>query len=140
MDIKNKKCVMVIDGQLPPGIIANTAAIMGITLGREMPEIIGANVTDQSGTEHLGIIEFPVPILKGSPEALKQIREKLCQPQFQEITAVDFSDLAQGCKTYDEFIEKMERTPESALQYLGLAICGPEKKVNKLTGSMPLLR
>ncbi len=31
-------------------------------------------------------------------------------------------------------------TPENTLQYLGIAICGAKKKVNKLTGSMPLLR
>lgn len=88
----------------------------------------------------LGIIEFPVPILRGSPEIIKQIREKLYQPDFQDLTVVDFSDLAQGCKTYDEFIEKMWHTPQSTLQYLGVAMCGPKKKVNKLTGSMPLLR
>ncbi|USF28474.1 hypothetical protein N510_003435 [Firmicutes bacterium ASF500] len=63
MDWQNEKCVMVIDESLPLGIIANTAAIMGITLGKKMPEVVGADVTDQSGNEHLGIIEFPVPIL-----------------------------------------------------------------------------
>lgn len=140
MDLQNKKCVMVIDESLPLGIIANTAAIMGITLGKEMPEVVGANVTDQSGNEHLGIIEFPVPVLKGSPDIIKEIREKLYQPDFQDLTVVDFSDLAQSCKTYDEFIEKMGNVEECTLQYFGLAICGPKKKVNKLTGSMPLLR
>jgi len=140
MDWQNKKCVMIIDESLPLGIIANTAAIMGITLGKKMPEVVGGDVTDQDGCEHLGIIEFPVPILRGSPEMIKQIREKLYQPDFQDLTVVDFSDLAQGCKTYDEFIEKMSRVPESTLQYFGVAICGCKKKVNKLTGSMPLLR
>jgi len=140
MNWKNDKCVMVIDESLPLGIIANTAAIMGITLGKKMPEVVGDDVTDQSGREHLGIIEFPVPILRGSPEVIRQIREKLYQPDFQELTVVDFSDLAQGCKTYDEFIEKMGNVPESTLQYFGVAICGPRKKVNKLTGSIPLLR
>lgn len=140
MDLKNKKCVMVIDEHLPLGIIANTAAIMGITLGKKMPEVVGDDVTDQSGNEHLGIIEFPVPILKGSPEIIKEIREKLYQPEFQDVTVVDFSDLAQSCKTYDEFTEKMGQISESALQYLGVAVCGPKKKVGKLTGSMPLLR
>ena len=105
MDLQNEKCVMVIDENLP-----------------------------------LGIIEFPVPILKGSTETIKEIREKLYQPDFQDLTVVDFSDLAQGCKIYDEFIEKMGHVPESRLQYFGLAICGAKKKVNKLTGSMPLLR
>lgn len=140
MDLVNEKCVMVIDEQLPLGIIANTAAILGITLGKEMPEVVGANVTDQSGKDHLGIIEFPVPILKGTPDRIREIREKLYQPEFQDLTVVDFSDLAQGCKTYGEFIEKMGNTAESTLQYFGLAICGPRKKINKLTGSMPLLR
>ena len=140
MDLRNEKCVMIIDENLPLGIIANTAAILGITLGKEMPEVVGANVADQSGNEHLGIIEFPVPILKGSPEIIKAIREKLYQPDFRDLTVVDFSDLAQGCKTYDEFISKMGNVSESALQYLGLAICGAKKRINNLTGSMPLLR
>ena len=53
---------------------------------------------------------------------------------------VDFSDLAQGCKTYDEFIEKMKDVSERSLNYFGVAICGAKKKVNKLPGSMALLR
>ena len=55
---------MVIDENLPLGLIANTAAIMGITLGKEMPEVVGRNVMDQDGYLHPGIIEFPVPILR----------------------------------------------------------------------------
>lgn len=87
---------VVYDEQLPLGIIANTAAVMGITLGKAMPEVVGEDVRDESGHTHLGIIEFPVPILR--------------------------------------------RSPESTLQYFGVAVCGAKKKVNKLTGSFPLLR
>ncbi len=140
MDLQNEKCVMVIDEELPLGLIANTAAIMGITLGQKLPEVVGADVSDQSGHVHLGIIEFPVPILKAGPEAIKALRERLYQPEFQDVTAVDFSDLAQSCKSYDEFIGKMARAEETELQYFGVALCGAKKKINKLTGSMPLLR
>ena len=122
------------------GLVANTAAILGITLGKKMPEVVGADVADQSGNTHLGIIEFPVPILKGTPECLKALREKLYAPEFEEVTVVDFSDLAQSCKTYDEFISKMHTAAETDLSYFGVALCGPKKKVNKLTGSLPLLR
>ena len=93
-----------------------------------------------TGNEHLGITRFPVPILKGNMEVIKTIRERLYEPEFSGLTVVDFSDLAQGCKTYDEFIEKMKDISEMELNYLGIAICGPKKKVNKLTGSMALLR
>lgn len=140
MDLQNEKCVMVIDENLPLGIIANTAAIMGITLGKKMPEVVGSDVTDKTGNEHLGIIEFPVPILKGNIDSIKVIREKLYEPDFSDLTVVDFSDLAQSCKTYDEFIGKMGTAAETDLNYFGIAICGAKKKINKLTGSMPLLR
>lgn len=140
MNMQNEKCVMIIDESLPLGIIANTAAIMGITLGKKMPEVVGADVYDKTGREHLGIIEFPVPILKSNAEKLKEIRERLYEAEFSEVMVIDFSDLAQGCKAYDEFILKMNETSEKELQYLGIALCGEKKKVNKLTGSIALLR
>lgn len=68
------------------------------------------------------------------------LRTKLFKPQFAELTVVDFSDLARKCKTYDEFTHKMAITSESELNYIGIAICGNKKQINKLTGSMPLLR
>ncbi len=36
MNLENEKCVMIIDEALPLGIIANTAAILGITMGMKM--------------------------------------------------------------------------------------------------------
>lgn len=140
MDLQNEKCVMIIDEKLPLGIIANTAAIMGITLGKMLPEVVGLNVHDKSGCEHLGIIMFPVPILKGNTATIKTIREKLYEPEFSDLTVVDFSHLAQSCKTYEQFIDEMKMVDESSLNYFGIAICGLKKKVNKLTGSLPLLR
>jgi len=34
---------------------------------------------------------------------------------FDDLTIVDFTDLAQSCKTYDEYISKMEDTPAQLL-------------------------
>ena len=140
MNVENEKCVIVVDENLPLGIIANTAAILGITMGMKMPDVVGNDVLDLEGNAHMGIIQFPVPILKGNTEILKKLRTKLFEPQFSELTVVDFSDLAQGCKTYNEFISKMANTSESRLNYIGIAVCGNKKQINKLTGSMPLLR
>lgn len=140
MNPQTEKCVLVIDERLPLGLIANTAAILGITLGRHRPESVGETVYDAAGNAHLGIIEFPVPVLRGNAQLLGELREKLYSPVFACLTAVDFSQLAQGCKTYDEFKEKMVATPTEALDYLGIAICGDKKAVNRLTGNLPLLR
>ena len=140
MNVENEKCIIVVDENLPLGIIANTAAILGITMGMKMPDVVGNDVLDLEGNSHMGIIQFPVPILKGNTEVLKNLRTKLFEPQFAELTVVDFSDLAQGCKTYDEFIGKMANISEVKLNYIGIAICGNKKQINKLTGNMPLLR
>ncbi len=140
MENQNTKCVMIIDESLPLGIISNTAAVMGVTIGKLLPQAVGADVTDQTGHGHLGIIEFPIPILKGDREKIKQLRTRLYDESFSDLKVVDFSDTAQSCKTYDEYIEKMAGVPETELSYLGIAICGDKKKVNMLTGNMPLLR
>lgn len=138
--LQEEKCVMVLNEELPLGVLTNTAAVMGITLGKHMPHIVGENVMDQSGCEHLGVITFPVPILKGNKESLKNIRETLFKEEYADVLVVDFFDVAQSCKTYEEYIEKMKKVTQEELEYFGIALCGPKKKVNKLTGSMPLLR
>ena len=140
MNLQYEKCVMIIDEQLPLGIIANTAAVMGITLGKNIPEVVGNDVYDKTGNKHLGIITFPIPILKGDIQTIKAIRQKLYQSEFSDLIVVDFSDIAQACKNYIEFISKMQSVTEAELNYIGIAICGTKKKINKLTGNMALLK
>jgi hypothetical protein len=140
MQKQDMKCVIVIDENLPLGILANTAAILGITLGKHIPELVGEDVTDASAKDHLGIISVPVPILKGNKEILRDLREKLYTSDFDDVIVADFSDVAQGCNIYSEYLQKVSTVPEKEHTYLGLTLCGSKKKVNKLTGSMPLLR
>lgn len=137
---EEKKCVMVIDENLPLGIIANTTAILGNTLGSHYPSVVGKDVLDESGNSHLGIIEIPIPILKGNKELLKDLREKLYLNDYQDLIVADFSDVAQSCKTYDEYIDKISKVDSNDITYFGIAIYGNKKQVNKLTGSMGLLR
>lgn len=140
MEIENKKCVMILDEDLPLGIQANTAAILGITLGKHVPETVGPDVCDKSGRAHLGIIAIPVPVLKASREHIRELRRRLYQPEFAQVVTVDFSDVAQGCNVYDEYQAHAAATREEDFRYFGLGLCGPKKLVNQLSGSLPLLR
>lgn len=140
MEIENKKCVMILDEALPLGILANTAGILGITLGRHLPETIGPDVCDKSGREHLGIIAIPVPILKAGQERIRAIRQRLYQPEFADVVTVDFSNVAQSCNVYDEYQAHAAATEENDFSYFGLGLCGPKKLINQLSGNLPLLR
>ncbi len=134
------KCVMVIDAALPLGLIANTAAMLAITIGQRHPQIVGEDVTDGSGMTHAGISVYPVSILKGDAALLRELRLRLFEPEFACLTAVDFSNVAQQINVYDDYAKKTAGTPESGLLYYGVALFGDKKKINRLTGMLPLLR
>ena len=140
MNEPEQKCVMVIDANLPLGLIANTAAMLGITIGQLQPQIVGNDVTDASNYVHTGISTYPISMLKGDESLLKELRLRLFEPEFSALTVVDFSDVAQKINVYEEFEKKTAETPESEHAYYGIALFGDKKKVNRLTGMLPLLR
>ncbi|WP_141434520.1 DUF2000 domain-containing protein [Bacillus sp. 03113] len=139
-NVKKKKCVLVIDSELPLGLIANTAMILGYSLGNYTDDFMGSDILDGSGQWHLGITTTPIPVLKGSKEKIKELRDKTTCEDFTDLMVVDFSNIAQQCLTYDEYIKEASKRFKDDFEYLGIAIYGESKKVNKLTGSMPLLR
>ena len=66
MKLQETKCVMILDGNLPLGNVTNTAAILGATLGKQVPEIVGNEVVDNDKQRHLGIVTIPIPILRSN--------------------------------------------------------------------------
>lgn len=118
--------------------MANTAGVLALTLGRRLDSIIGPDVVDASGTSHAGITTIPIPILKAKGDTVKDIRLKA--EGADELLVVDVTDAAQTTKTYDDYTEKIAAVPSEGLEYLGVALYGDKKPVNKLTGSLPLLR
>lgn len=140
MELQDRKCVMILNEELPAGVLANAAGILGITLGKQVPDTIGPDICDKNGRQHLGIVALPVPVLKADKEKLKAIREKLFQPEFADCVVVDFTDVDQSCQNYEDYIARAAGTGEEEVTYLGIGICGARKKVNRLSGSLPLLR
>ncbi len=133
-----KKCVVVVDGNLPVGLLANTATVLAITLGSRIGSIVGDDAVDGSGEVHPGLSWLPIPILKTDAEAIKRIR--LEASGTEDLLVVDFTDAAQTPRDYREYLENISRVPTEDLKYLGVALYGSKKPVNKLTGGLSLLR
>lgn len=140
MDEPEQKCVMVIDHALPLGLIANTAAMLGISIGKLHPEMVGEDVTDATGLLHAGISIYPISMLKGDEVLLRELRLRLFEPEFSALTVVDFSDVAQKINVYADFVQKAGETQERDHSYYGIALFGDKKKINRLTGMLPLLK
>lgn len=134
------KCAMIIDENLPLGLIANTAAVLALSIGDKIKGIVGADVEDKDDQIHRGITQLLIPLLKGNSDSIRAIRERLLNMDSEEVFFVDFCDVAQRSKTYAHYEAVLRQTPEERLTYLGIAICGPKKQVNRLVGSIGLLR
>lgn len=144
------KCVMVINQELPLGLIANTAAVLAMSIGREVDGIVGEDVCDQDGTLHRGITQANISILKGDNQLIRDLREKVLRLEngngqkgddqaSDHLYFVDFCDVAQRSKHYEDYRALLAQTPAEKLNYLGIALYGPPKLVNRLTGSIGLL-
>ncbi|PNQ52868.1 DUF2000 domain-containing protein, partial [Vibrio agarivorans] len=133
------KVVLVIDENLPTGVIANTAAVLGVSLGKLKPELVGNNLLDEVGSIHSGITTVPLPILKGNTGLLRTLREKL--KEFEpELTVVDLIGATRTTKSYEDYTLVLSKTPISELEYQGIALAGDKKIINKFTGNLGLLR
>lgn len=139
-EAQNNKVAVVVDGSLPPGLAANTAAVLTLSLGRRVESLIGPDLKDGDGSTHAGITTMPIPILTAAAEQVKQIRNSAVRDSGDELLVVDFTDCAQRTRTYDDYAELLEQATDDGITYLGVALYGPRKPVQRLTGSLPLLR
>src|SRR5215208_7555992 len=67
------KCVLVVADDLPPGLAANAAAVLALSLGRRLPDLVGPDVRDGGGTTHAGLTWIPLPVLRAPRGALARL-------------------------------------------------------------------
>jgi Protein of unknown function (DUF2000). len=131
---------MIVDSDLPIGIQVNTAAVLGVSLASEIKGLTGKKLIDKDGVLHEGVTNIPIPILTLSSEELKQKYNQLLKIDDNEIRVIGFNDVAQKSLEYDDYEMKLAQTNNNTINYLGICIYGPKKKVNKLTGNIKMLR
>lgn len=136
---QEKKCVLVIDENLPIGVIANTSAILALSLGKLIPEMVGDDFNDHDGNTRRGITTHPIPALKGNADLLRSMRVKLKDYE-SDLIVVDLFGATRTTRSYEEYIQVVQSTPEQDQEYLGIAISGSKKLVNKFTGNLGLLK
>lgn len=133
-----KKCVIILDENLPVGLLANASAVLAMTIGKKVENIIGADIFDASDRIHQGITNMVLPILKTTKDNLTSIYE-LAKIE-NDLLVVDFCSIAQKSKNYDDYTKHLRETKAEDLKYLGVAIWGKKEIVNKLSGSLSLLK
>ena len=116
------KCAVILNESLPVGVLANAAAILGMTLGTRFGQLVGEDVKDADGGTPPGIVTVPVPALRADAKTLAAIWEKASADD--AVFAVDFTDVAQGCRVYGEYVERMGAASPASLGFLGIGLAG----------------
>jgi hypothetical protein len=135
-----KKCAFVIDSSLPVGLVANTAAVLALSLGKEFPQMVGMSLPDFDGELHAGLTTMVMPVLKACSEDLFKLREKALGLDRSDLFVVDVSNAAQETRNYDDYAARLKTTHSKDLKYLGLCLFGAANIIKSLTGSLPLLK
>lgn len=117
---ETKKCVVVVDGYLPAGLMVNAAACLAITLGERVEGINGQDATDGSGMVYPGLIPTGIVILQADAETVKEIR--LRAEGTEGVFVADFTDVAQGPRNYGEYLQNISRIGSEDLKYLGVGL------------------
>jgi len=133
----SERCVIVVDEALPPGLAANAAAVLALTLGARQPGLAGADLVDADAETHPGLIPIGLPVLRASRDELVELRNRAAA---DGVAVVDFPVFGQQTNDYDEVRALVARTATADLAYLGVAISGSRRAVGRLTGRLPLLR
>ena len=137
--MSNPKCVIIIDQNLSIGPMANTAAVLSLSLGKKIPQLIGEDLLDCLNTRRHGITTVAIAILKSTRYELNQLRERL-KAYEADLTVIDLTTHTQSTSSYQEYAQKLKSTPIDELQYQGIALYGNAKLVNKFSGNLALLR
>ena len=137
--MKKEKCVLIVDDTMPLGAIANTVAVLSVSLGKLRPEIVGESLIDSDGYTHQGITTLAIPILRGNGPLLKHLRNRAREFE-PDLLIVDLIGATKSTKSYEEYAEVLRRGPADAIEYIGLGLFGDKTTVSSLTGSLGLLR
>ncbi len=132
------RCAILIDEELPTGLAINASSIIGIGLSHNVTNLVGKDLCSKDGIHYPGVIYSPLPILTASQQQIHDIFEKIKQDE--DIYVMPFSALAQSCKSYDEYEEKLSAINSEEIPLVAIGVVGVKKKINKITGNLSLYR
>ncbi|MEU5514373.1 DUF2000 domain-containing protein [Streptomyces griseoaurantiacus] len=138
MGYQFEKCAIVVDKDLPAGLAMNTVAALALSVGKFTDGIVGDDVKDADGRLHTGITSIPLPVLRADAEELRGVALRAVGAS--DVFVVDFTSVAQSSRSYEEYTRRTAEIPTGELPYIGMAVCGSRKAVDKITGSLPLYR
>lgn len=133
------RLAIIVNPELPPGLIANTVAAISIGIGAAIPALGARRLADRHDRKIDISSNLPIPILQADGGAIQSLLLKALS-ETNPRAIVPFPAFARALHSYSDY----ERTfPERDLAgevIDGLGLAGPVRWVRSLTGSLRLLK
>ncbi|MBC9726532.1 DUF2000 domain-containing protein [Streptomyces sp. TRM68367] len=138
------KFVVALKAKLDRGVAANAASHLCLGLvakaAAERPELVQRmsflQFPDASGNDHSPVSGLSLIALEGRPAWLRKLRGEALD---SGLLCTDFTAQMTGGSYLDQ-LDRMKQTPESDLDYYGVAVFGTRADVDPLTKKFSLLR
>lgn len=138
MNADNTRIAIVVNPDLPLGLIANTVATLSIGIGAVAPELGGTLLTDIDGRTVRTSANRPVPILQATPEALNALLQRA--EAADGAIVVPFPQFARALHRFEDYLSEFPQRALTKEIIDGVGLYGPDKWIRSLTGSLKLLR
>lgn len=133
------RLAIIVNPELPLGLIANTAGAIAVGLGARLPALAGRKLTDSMARTIDISANRPVPILQADAPGLRALILKAL-PGDESRAIVPFPAFARSLHAYADYEATFPDRDLAEEEIDGLGIAGPSKWVRSLTGSLKLLR
>lgn len=131
-----QKHVLILDEALPTGLKANFAAVLGMSLGQLRPGLVGANTTTRDGEVLGGITTVALPVLGASMTVLPMLFAAAADLPLR----LAYMRAAFEARDYADYTDRIAAAPLADHAPQAILLAGPRKAVDRICGSLPLLR
>ena len=133
------RLAIVVNPELPSGLVANTVGAVSIGLGARFPRLGASRLADRAGRFIDISANRPVPILQAGGDTIRDLLLKAL-PEPGDVAVVPFPAFARALHRYLDYEADFPNRDLATETIDGLGLAGPTKWIRSLTGSLKLLR
>jgi hypothetical protein len=130
------KPVIVLADDLPAGLKSNLAAVLGMSLGKLRPDLVGADTPTEDGFLLPGVTTVAVPVLSAPAAQLPLLFAGAAGLPVR----LAYMEAAYVASDYPDYAARIAASPLSSHVPRALLLAGSRKAVDRICGRLPLLR
>lgn len=133
------RIAIIVNPELPPGLVANTIGAVAIGLGAKLPILGNSQLIDRDRKVLDTSSNRPVPVLQ-APADVIAVAMRRALPVPEGAAVVPFPAFARALHDFSEYQAVFPEKSLDAEEIDGLGLAGPARWVRSLTGAFKLLR